>query len=167
MPTITWSRRDGRPLSYRASTAQPEQILFTNIALEDAGEYVCTAENIAGIVTATNVLNVLQSPVITVRPDVSDLQLTEGDELELECSATGVPLPKVIWFDNMQSENPDMFEQQLSASHRGVDSQAVLRKYKVRKSDEGYFLCRASNAGGVEEKFVYVTVAEKRGDIGK
>lgn len=154
-------------MSQNALTDQPEQIDFTNIGLEDAGEYVCTAANLAGIVTATNVLIVHQTPVVTIVPDSDDLVLTEGDELHLECTATGVPAPRVVWFDNVQSQNPEQFENQLTASHRGHNAQAVLRKNKVRKTDEGYFLCRATNDAGTEDKSVYVTVQDKRGDVGK
>lgn len=154
-------------MSHRAKSEQPDQIFFTHIALEDAGEYVCTAENLAGIVTATNVLNVHQSPVVLVTPDVANLQLTEGDELLLECSATGIPAPQVIWFDNVQSESPEQFEHQLRLAQHADKSRAVLHKYKVRKTDEGHFLCRATNEAGSEDKYVYVSVADKRGDVGE
>lgn len=145
----------------------PDRIEFTNITLDDAGEYVCTAENSAGFVSSTNVLNVHQSPIVSLYPNTPTLQLTEGDELRLECSAVGVPAPRVIWFDNVQSESPDEYADQLIQSTRLDLSHAVLHKYKVRKSDEGYYLCRASNAAGSEDKYITVYINEKRGDVGE
>lgn len=166
-PTITWTRLDRRPLSARANNSNADTIDFTNIQLDDDGEYVCTADNAAGTVTATTSLRVHQSPLISIQPDVTELKLTVGDELRLDCSATGLPSPQVQWID--QSNNAGgqrSLYGQLPASD-GTRPLATMQKHKVHETDAGAYLCRATNEAGIEEKYIYVMVAEKRGDVGK
>lgn len=63
--------------------------------LEDSGEYECRAENSAGTASVTATIEVLQAPMITLSPNKTQLTITEGDELQIHCSAVGKPSPNV------------------------------------------------------------------------
>lgn len=159
-PTIKWSRRDRRPLPARATEDYPGMLAFIEVNVEDSGEYECLASNIAGSVSATVSLNVQQPPIVTLLPNVTEMLLTEGDDLKLDCQAHGTPLPTVVWTDPKSNSNPDL-------SSRSEVSYAVVQKYNVRKSDEGLYVCKATNSAGEEQRFVQVQVQPKRGDVGK
>lgn len=156
-PTIVWKRRDNRPLSHRIKEEYPGYISIDDITVEEAGEYECHAQNIAGSTSLTATINVQQSPVITLDPDTTDLTITEGDELKLECSAVGIPQPSVSWKK----------DQQPSSSPFSVAPYATIHKYNARRTDEGLYVCVASNDAGIDEKYISVVVQPKRGDIGE
>lgn len=164
-PTVVWTRRDGRPISLHAKEEYPGTFVISDIQLSDAGEYECRGSNIAGEATQTTSITINQPPVITVVPDVEELKITEGDELKLECRAYGSPQPSVDW--KSPDENvigvagfaPKLFSHDESP-------QAVVHKYSVSRNDGGTYTCRASNAAGTEERYIYVIVEPKRGDTG-
>lgn len=147
-------------MSHRITDDNAGTISFRDVTLEEDGEYECQAENIAGKVTGTARLIVQQIPIISIEPNVTEITVTEGDELKLECSAIGSPTPSVIWKDPVQIAsvfNPP----------RSTSSYATIQKYHARLSDEGTYICSATNDAGTDEKYVTVSVQKKRGDIGK
>lgn len=164
-PIIVWRRRDGLPLSHRAKEEYPGTIIISDITIADAGEYECHASNIAGEATQTASITVNEPPTITISPDLQELTLTEGDELKLECNAVGHPMPNVEW------KAPD-FEVQVQVAgfpplRTLPSSRAVVHKYNVQRSDSGSYTCHAINAAGTEEKYIYLIVQPKRGDVGE
>lgn len=165
-PTVVWSRRDQSPFSHRINEEYPGTILISDVTLGEAGEYECKASNIVGEVSQTVPLHVQQTPVITLKPDVTELKLTEGDELKLECEAVGIPAPTVRWQDPSAQPETRLF----AAGFPGlgdVSSRAVLQRYNIRRSDAGTYICQATNEAGSEEKYITVLVETKRGDVGK
>lgn len=167
-PTTKWSRRDRRPLPARATEDYPGMLTFNEVNVEDSGEYECTANNVAGSVSATVSLNVQQPPIVTLSPNVTEMLLTEGDELKLECSAHGIPLPTVVWSDpNSDSTAQVEYLNPPITTLRSASPFAVVQKYNVRRSDEGLYTCTATNSAGEEQRYVQVQVQPKRGDVGK
>ncbi len=63
---------------------------------EDAGDYICTAENVAGNTDAVAVINIISSPVVTIAP-VGPLTVYEGQPVRIQCTATGRPHPTITW----------------------------------------------------------------------
>lgn len=162
-PTIKWKRIDGRPISSRLKEIYPGYLRFNDVSFDDAGAYECTAENVAGTVSATTTLTVHQSPTITLNPNESELSVTEGDELRLECLVEGLPAPTIEWEDSQQVK----LESEINQISDNGRQQVTIQKYNVRRSDEGIYVCSASNVAGSDQKFITVLVKEKRGDVGK
>lgn len=162
-PTIKWVRRDRRPLSHRVVEDDSGTLTFQDVTLDEAGEYECQAENVAGRVTATSSLHVQQVPIITLEPNVTEITVTEGDELKIECSAIGSPTPSVIWKEPLQLAGYPFS----SGPPRAATSYATIQKYNTRQSDEGTYICSAKNDAGTDERYIEVIVHKKRGDIGK
>lgn len=164
-PTVTWARRDQSPFSHRIKEEYPGTIVINDITLGESGEYECKATNIAGESTLTASVTVYQPPLIHVTPDQTELTVTEGDELKLECAAEGLPSPSVTW------KTPNQIEASPQSGY-GVPyartlAQAVVHKYNVNRNDEGIYVCQASNDAGSDEKYISVIVQPKRGDVGK
>lgn len=125
--------------------------------MEDDGDYECIAKNDVGRTTAVQEIRVLVPPSITLEPNEEYLSLTEGDELKLICSASGVPSPIVQWVDDSTE-----FNRELSVGRQF--NQAFLEKYRVDRNDAKIYKCIASNEAGTDESYVTVDVRPRRGD---
>ncbi|XP_049312047.1 basement membrane-specific heparan sulfate proteoglycan core protein isoform X32 [Bactrocera dorsalis] len=157
-PSVQWRRVDGKPLSPRCQEISPGYIMIREIQLEDSGDYECIAQNDVGRVTVVQKVNVMLPPVITLEPNDEYLSLTEGDELKVICTATGVPSPIVQWVDDTTEFNRGLPP---SPQH----SQAFLEKYRVDRNDAKTYKCIASNEAGTAESSVTVDVRPRRGDV--
>lgn len=166
-PTVVWHRRDQSPFSDKIREEYPGTIVISDITLGEAGDYECRATNIAGEVTQTVPLYVQQPPIITLRPSVQELKLTEGDELKLDCEAEGIPSATVQWKQPGDLEVEFGLRGVPAGPSFGLSSHAAIHKYNVRRADAGTYICHASNAAGSEEKYITVLVETKRGDVGK
>lgn len=165
-PTVVWTRRDQSRLSHRVKEEYPGTIVINEITLEESGEYECKASNVAGESTQTASVTVYQPPIIHVSPEQTELTITEGDELKLECTAEGLPSPSVTWKAPSQAEAAPELPGYFVPYSRTL-AQAVVHKYNVNRGDEGTYVCQATNDAGSDEKYIYVIVQPKRGDVGK
>ncbi|XP_039962558.1 basement membrane-specific heparan sulfate proteoglycan core protein isoform X4 [Bactrocera tryoni] len=155
-PSVQWRRVDGKPLSPRCQEISPGYIMIREIQLEDSGDYECIAQNDVGRVTVVQKVIVMLPPVITLEPNDEYLSLTEGDELKVICTATGVPSPIVQWVDDTTE-----FNRGLPPTH----NQVFLEKYRVDRNDAKTYKCIASNEAGTAESSVTVEVRPRRGDV--
>lgn len=162
-PTITWVRRDGRPLSSRFTEDYPGVITLREATLEDAGLYECRASNIAGETSLSTNLDIQQQPSISLIPDKERHDLTEGEELIFTCLASGVPAP------NIQIKFPDTARDVTPAKFNEIrrdESQATLTHYNIQRHQSGIYECIATNEAGQDIRYIQVSVAQRRGDVG-
>lgn len=73
---------------------------FEKVDVNDEGEYICSAFNVAGNSSASAVLKVRSPPVITITPS-NFVEVVLGDPVLVECRAHGYPEPMV----SIQSES--------------------------------------------------------------
>ncbi|XP_014251088.1 hemicentin-1-like isoform X2 [Cimex lectularius] len=114
----------------------------------DAGVYTCLAENKVGIDKADIMLEILEKPVINNLPN--EIEVIKGKQAVLICKATGYPLPKVHWEFN---------ENILNGKNEG-NGTVVLNISKASDTDEGIYLCVASNKVNTIMKKVQLLVLE-------
>lgn len=62
----------------------------------EEGQYICTAENEAGSISAVGSLEVHTIPVVTIYPP-GPVFVSPGQRVRLECRAAGHPQPQVQW----------------------------------------------------------------------
>ncbi|XP_044180575.1 fibroblast growth factor receptor 3-like isoform X2 [Acropora millepora] len=135
-PNVTWTKNGIYFVNNNTLTIK-------NVTLEDAGQYECTAENRAGKISGTVLIDVL------VRPEVSlsgpHRPVTEGDNVTLTCNITdGVPYPETIrWL----KENIPLDEK---------NTNMVLRN--IKKEQEGTYTCETSNDGGSTKDSIRIIV---------
>ncbi|XP_055635671.1 basement membrane-specific heparan sulfate proteoglycan core protein isoform X6 [Toxorhynchites rutilus septentrionalis] len=160
-PTITWMRRDRRPLSSRITQDYPGVITLREVTIEDSGEYECRAENTAGSTSLTASVEVQLAPIITISPSADEYKLYEGDELSIQCTARGKPEPNVVM------KPPQYLEigtRHLS-QYEGLGS-ANIHIYQAETKHSGTYECVASNPAGTDSRFITIQVEKKRGDLG-
>ncbi|XP_035900028.1 hemicentin-1-like [Anopheles stephensi] len=102
-PTIGWYR-NGNRLKSTVST-----LFLPSVQLRDAGTYVCFGENPVGKTELQFEVDVLVPPSIISsvlygesylsadQPDQEEISLLAGDNVTLDCSSLGHPVPEVHW----------------------------------------------------------------------
>ncbi|KAL3282973.1 hypothetical protein HHI36_006131, partial [Cryptolaemus montrouzieri] len=160
---ITWRRRDGLALGRNVEQFQRGNIRFNQITKTDEGEYVCTAENEAGMVTAVATIYVQAPPEIRIVPDQEVITRREGDSLTLECHASGSPAPTVFW--RKYEQNPR--GPQALGGEEERSTYSVKQFNRLTRYDEGLYICQARSDTGTVQKRVQLIVdtLPVRGDI--
>uniref|UniRef100_A0A0A9YRP0 Basement membrane-specific heparan sulfate proteoglycan core protein n=1 Tax=Lygus hesperus TaxID=30085 RepID=A0A0A9YRP0_LYGHE len=155
-PRVEWSRSRSGSLP-RNIVQEGNLIRFNAVQLSDVGEYVCTASNSAGQVTAVLRLDVQTKPRIRVDPS-GTVRRTAGERLQLICRATGVPAPAVHW----EIETPGSVRSRPETTSE--TGQAIVDIYNLSQSDNGYYTCRATSSAGQAEESVYVQIIDNNVD---
>ncbi|ETE60133.1 Hemicentin-1, partial [Ophiophagus hannah] len=135
-PSVTWRKGDASLLVKHRSEPY-EDFIIENAKLEDSGSYTCIASNVAGEDTHTVSLTVYVLPAFTELP--GDVALNKGEQLQLTCKATGVPVPNIRWTFNNNI---------IPAQYDGVNGLSKLVIERVSKEDSGTYVCMAENLVG-------------------
>ena len=77
------------------------------------------------------------------------ITVEEGDGVVIQCSATGIPVPNVTWFNNRQE-----------VLGYGKGNASLFFKNSTRK-ENGTYVCIAKNSAGKKEKESIVNVVCK------
>ncbi|NXC61674.1 HMCN1 protein, partial [Aleadryas rufinucha] len=151
-PSLTW-KKNGSPVvpepSGRVRLLSGGRQLHVAVAdRSDAASYTCIASNVAGSATKEYSLHVYTRPTISNSgPHPSEVIVTQGSEMSLECEAQGIPEPAVTWLKDGRALGSD--------SGRDVAVLAggrVLRLERVQVSDSGRYVCVATNAAGLADR---------------
>ncbi|XP_078687492.1 hemicentin-1-like isoform X2 [Branchiostoma floridae x Branchiostoma belcheri] len=136
VPAITWLK-DQQVLNLQTSRIQvsPGQLTIKEAQRDDGGEYICSAINAAGEDSHSFTLLIFVVPSLTQFP--GDTKVTEGEDIQLECAAEGVPTPVITWTFRGKI---------IPASSVNGYSSLVVRN--ARKKDEGTYSCVAENTAG-------------------
>jgi hypothetical protein len=150
-------------LSSRFTEDYPGVITLREATIDDAGIYECRANNIAGETSLSTTLEIQQQPSLSVVPERERVDLTEGDELRFTCLAVGIPTPTIqIKFpDGARGISPVR-----SNEVRKDQSEATLAHFNIQRQHAGIYECIATNEAGQDIRYIQVSVAEKRGDVG-
>ncbi|RXN06313.1 hemicentin-1 [Labeo rohita] len=146
-PSITWLK-DGRPVDTTQEFLKLEsagRVLHIQKArLEDAGKYTCVATNAAGEAQQHIRLNVHEPPSIQYAGETLNETILAGFQIQLECKATGSPLPAVTWY---KDGRPLTSAAGVNILSRGQ----VLEIDRAQVSDAGLYKCVAINVAGNAE----------------
>ncbi|XP_043342030.1 hemicentin-1 isoform X3 [Cervus canadensis] len=150
-PAINW-KKDNVLLSNLLGkyTVEPYgELILENVVPEDSGTYTCIANNAAGEDRHTISLTVHVLPTFTELP--GDVSLNKGEQLRLNCKATGIPLPKLTWTFNNNI---------IPAHFDSINGHSELVIERISKEDSGTYVCTAENSVGFVKAIGFVYVKE-------
>ncbi|XP_077167850.1 basement membrane-specific heparan sulfate proteoglycan core protein isoform X5 [Paroedura picta] len=152
-PLVRWSKLGVRQKvdnQNQMFTESRSVLKMSSVKLEDAGTYVCLAQNSLGMaeaqvdVSVESVHGKAGAPEVSVSPT---LTVVAGQTARLHCSATGDPIPTIQW---------SKLRAPLPWQHELVNDTLVIPR--VAQQDSGQYICNASNAAGFTEAFVVLDV---------
>lgn len=123
------------------------QVAFTvhDLGMGDENEYGLHVElGLARKPLIDVVTLLLEDPPKIVRPPKRNIYLRTGEELSLNCKATGLPRPQVTW----------------ERFGRVVRNHSILLG-RVNKNDSGLYLCKAKSSAGEDSMKIFVRVEDK------
>ncbi|GFT31287.1 hemicentin-1 [Nephila pilipes] len=151
-PTIRWFKNGILIVEqHNTSFATYGKMKITNASSSDVGIYSCTAENDGDIDSKFYSLTVYIPPVINVTSHGLHKVALQNTEISLECSATGVPQPRVIWYKGSQILIPGP---RVSFTNDGTS----LKISHTLPSDAGKYTCLAVNEAGDTEADHFVKI---------
>ncbi|MEJ1281815.1 FMS-like tyrosine kinase 4 [Cricetulus griseus] len=128
-------------------------LVIKNVSLEDSGTYACRARNTytgEEILRKTEVL-IRDQEAPHLLQNLSDHKVSISGSTTLDCQASGVPQPQIIWFKNNHKI------QQEPGIILGPGNSTLFIE-RVTEEDEGVYRCRATNQKGAVESSAYLTV---------
>ncbi|XP_066565632.1 immunoglobulin superfamily member 10 [Amia ocellicauda] len=136
-------------------------LIIDAVSEKDAGDYLCVARNKIGDDFLLMKVTVSMKPAkIEYKPFIKK-QVTYGNDLKVDCKASGAPEPEISW------GLPDgtLLNSVLQADDNGGRSRryvlfdnGTLYLNKVGMSEEGDYTCYAENTLGKDEMKVHITV---------
>ncbi|XP_063600047.1 hemicentin-1-like [Penaeus indicus] len=147
-PTFFW-HKNGQPISRtspRMRVLQDGILVIRQLLADDAGTYVCTAVNAAGATKIAVVLDVHVPPTIAEGP--ASYTVGEGEVVEIECVASGAPLPSITW---VRQDQTLLLDQTMP--------DGTLRMVATMES-EGQYECMVTNVAGSAHKTVVVLISK-------
>ncbi|XP_062273055.1 hemicentin-1 [Scomber scombrus] len=149
VPSITWLK-DGTPIESSLQwqwSIRGNRLELGPLTLSHAGTYTCVAKNGEGQTQKDYTLTVQVSPTILDSDQSSDVSAPMGEELTLECRATGTPTPHLSWLkDGVTLEGSE-------ARHIAVTPDgSTLTLLRLSPEDSGTYTCLAVSPAGQESK---------------
>ncbi|XP_052421472.1 matrix-remodeling-associated protein 5 [Carassius gibelio] len=169
-PTLRWVTFTGaqlRPSQFINSNlfVFPNGTLFIrNPTEKNSGNYECVAVNSVGVAKRTVNLQVKRSSTMAriMSTSAHSSDVSYGDQLSLNCSATGSPNPRIIW----RTPSKKLVDAYYSFDRRmKVFSNGTLTITSVTEKDEGDYLCVARNKMGDDYVLLKVNVMMKAAKI--
>ncbi|NXH90756.1 HMCN1 protein, partial [Edolisoma coerulescens] len=147
-PLLTWLK-DRVPVKASDKLrvlAGGRQLEILNAVEADQGQYWCVATSIAGEQEIKYDVEILARPTISNSgPHPSEVIVTQGSKVSLECEAQGIPEPAVTWLKDGRALGGGRDVAVLAGGR-------VLRLERVQVSDTGRYVCVATNAAGLADR---------------
>uniref|UniRef100_UPI0035900F1F hemicentin-1 n=1 Tax=Myxine glutinosa TaxID=7769 RepID=UPI0035900F1F len=153
-PAISWLK-DGRLIDKHNNLRilpGGRTLEFLHVRVKDAGLFTCMASNTEGKAQKNINLSILVAPSINGSERAIELNVVEGDDIILQCLASGIPQPSLYWQHNGQP---------LSTTSNHLlfpGNESVVTITNVSTANAGRFVCVANNSAGEEYKVYDVHV---------
>lgn len=147
-PEISWLH-NGKAVSLgdRLVLHEDGDLTISSLTVQDNGEYVCVAENMAGErQSSPALLTVLEVPQVTVSPE--DISMDEGSTVEFQCEVSGKA--DVSWKKKGGTAALQKW--------RYLNDGKTLRIENIESSDGGIYVCLATNAAGYGEAAAHLKI---------
>ena len=135
LANITWSKAVGRFPEDRTEVKNGALTIYS-VTRNDGGTYICSAENILGSATHTAQIMIFSRLQFQVRPPQEVTPVT-GSSVHLPCVVESDLKPIITWTKDGKIVLP---------AESSFLQNGTLLMQNIKKSHEGSFTCRASNA---------------------
>ncbi|XP_048488585.1 basement membrane-specific heparan sulfate proteoglycan core protein isoform X3 [Plutella xylostella] len=152
---VTWKKADGYlPLDRTYIDEQAGLLRISNVQVSDSGRYICYAYGGISMEEASVTLRVpgndMTLPTVNINPAYNEY--SEGDRIELECLATGNPMPRITW---------------QRASNRALPLYSTISESRfiierAFEEDSGEYRCIATNQAGSMDRTAVITVRPRQ-----
>ncbi|XP_075395053.1 matrix-remodeling-associated protein 5-like [Tenrec ecaudatus] len=138
-------------------------LLVQSVTDKDGGEYVCIARNRMGDDSVALQVHVVMQPAKIARREDAHHRVAYGDDLKVDCVATGLPNPEVTW----SLPDGSVVHPLLQADDGGAGARAqrylvfnngTLLLNEVGTREQGDYTCLAQNQVGRDRMTVRVHV---------
>ncbi|XP_018318315.1 muscle M-line assembly protein unc-89 isoform X3 [Mycetomoellerius zeteki] len=121
------------------------KLIIKKLSLEDKGIYTVMAKNYLGETSAQATLTPhTEAPVFL--KNLSKMQCSDREDIELKIRVTGIPRPSVEWLKNGEIIKEDERYQVTTHVDGIVDSNLFIKTFSAK--DVGTITCKASNVAG-------------------
>ncbi|KAJ2945136.1 hypothetical protein O0L34_g9197 [Tuta absoluta] len=137
-PLVTW-RKDNHPVGYSKNVylTDASDLVIENATVDDSGLFTCNATSVLGYSQRNVTLTVYAPPKITPPAVNPEIEVLEGDLVELPCIAQGVPTPRVKWLQNGET---------VTSGRKRIDEFGL--RFVANLTDFGEYTCVATNQYG-------------------
>ncbi|GAB1285527.1 Hemicentin-1 [Apodemus speciosus] len=153
-PSITWLKGE-QPVNTAHGNLRIQSsgrvLQIAKALLEDAGRYTCVATNAAGEAHQHTQLHVHEPPSLEDAGRMRNESVVVNSPIQLECKATGSPLPVITWY---KDNHPLSGTTSAAFLERGQ----ILEIGSAQISDAGIYKCVAINSAGATELFYSLQV---------
>nr|XP_057934884.1 neurofascin homolog (chicken) a isoform X9 [Doryrhamphus excisus] len=152
-PTIKWFKKGGDLPGRKVKFENYNKTLkVINVSEEDAGEYVCMANNHLGSIRHSIFVQVKAAPYWLDKP--TNLVLAPEENGRLVCRANGNPKPSIQWLINGQPINSSL----PNPSQQMMGDTIIFRS--VQMGSSAVYQCNASNQHGYLLANAFVSVLD-------
>ncbi|GLH01974.1 Obscurin, partial [Gryllus bimaculatus] len=151
-PQVYW-QKDGIDLNDGTDIqiGKDGTLTILNITSESGGVYICDAENDVGISQKLFYFSVNVPPKI-LEASATKVQLMEGEDFFLPCTASGYPFPEIHW----HKDGRDIIA--LDSDDLTVHNDGTLMLHSVNQEHSGLYVCVAENKHGSDHRNYIVNV---------
>ncbi|XP_039304591.1 obscurin isoform X4 [Solenopsis invicta] len=124
------------------------KLIIKKLSLEDEGNYTVVAKNYLGEASAQATLTP-HTEAPTFLKELSKMQCSDREDVELKIRTTGIPRSSVEWLKNGEVIKEDERYQVMTHMDNIVDSSLSIKTFSAK--DVGIITCKASNVAGSAE----------------
>ncbi|XP_070184525.1 neurofascin-like [Littorina saxatilis] len=138
--TVTWGPRD--TLRDGRFQIRGHDLVISDTKLSDNGQITCSATNALGTSEKIFDIHVLQHLIVAAQP--TNITVTEGQHLQLECRFENKPPPAITWYHVA----PNGTRTEVTSGVVQIGGHSVLERARTQVTDKGTYVCEGTN--GVE-----------------
>ncbi|XP_053321821.1 muscle, skeletal receptor tyrosine-protein kinase [Spea bombifrons] len=137
-PSVSWMKGENTVKeNARIAILESGSLRIQKVQREDVGQYRCMAKNSLG--TAYSKPAMLEVEVVARILKAPESQnVTFGSEVSLRCTAAGIPVPSIRWFENGKAVLPESVEE-------NIKDGVIFSRLNIYATRPGLFTCMADN----------------------